>query len=253
MRVLIIEDEIPAANRLKKLILGYDATIEIVDIIDSVESAVQWLNTFEMPNLIFMDIQLADGLSFDIFTEVDIKAPIIFTTAFDQFTLKAFKVNSIDYLLKPIDKKELHQAIQKFSNLYQKNTPNYDQNTIENILQTLTQKQYRERFLIKLGQQFTYISLEDVAYIYSEERLVFAMQSNGKRHIIDQTLDKLQGQLDPSFFFRINRKIIIRVNAIKKIHTYFSGRLKLDILPKAGLEALVSRDRVKDFKRWLDQ
>ena len=252
MKILIIEDEIPAAKRLSNLVHQFKPEAKILEVIDSVEGAIKWLNTFEKPDLLFMDIQLSDGLSFDIFNHTEIQSPIIFTTAYDQYTLKAFKVNSVDYLLKPIDPDELEKAFLKFDKIFRQPQA-YDQSAIENLLKVMTQKDYKSRFVVKVGQQLTYISVEDISYFYSDDGLLCAKTNNGKRHILDYTLDQLEQVLDPSQFFRINRKIITRINAINKIHTYFNSRLKLELLPKTELEVIVSRDRVGDFKEWLDK
>ncbi len=251
MKVLIIEDEIPAAKRLSSLVRQFRPNAQIVEVIDSVEGAIKWLNTFEKPDLLFMDIQLSDGLSFDIFNHSEINTPVIFTTAYDQYMLKAFKVNSVDYLLKPIDPDELEKAFLKFDTIFRQ-PQFYDKSAIENLLKVMTQKEYKSRFIVKVGQQLTYISIEDISYFYSEDGLLCVKTKNGKRHILDYTLDQLEQVLDPSEFFRINRKIITRINAIQKIHTYFNSRLKLELHPKTELEVIVSRDRVGDFKKWLD-
>jgi len=166
MKTLIIEDERPAALRLKKLIQKCAPKAEILEVIDSVEDAVKWLNTFDQPDLIFMDIQLADGLSFDIFQQTTIKSPVIFTTAYDQYSLKAFKVNSVDYLLKPIDPLELKKAMEKFNELYQQ-PQIYDSSAIEALLNNIHSKKFKERFLVKSGQEFSYIPIDDIAYFYS--------------------------------------------------------------------------------------
>lgn len=251
MKVLIIEDEIPAAKRLRKLISQYCPEAKVMDVVDSVEGATQWLDTFEKPDLIFMDIQLSDGLSFDIFNQTEVISPVIFTTAYDQYALKAFKVNSVDYLLKPIDPEELQSAFAKFRNLHQQ-AQEYDRTAIQNLISSITQKGYKERFLVKVGQQLNYVQTKEIAYFYSEEGLVYAMTNTNRRHVLDYTLEQLQDVLDPKIFFRINRKIIVSVEAIHKIHTYFNSRLKLELLPRTELEAIVSRERVGDFKSWLD-
>jgi len=253
MNILIIEDEQPAAKRLTKLIQQEEAEAKIVGTLDSVESAVKWLKTFKTPDLVFMDIQLADGLSFDIFTKVEINSPIIFTTAYDQYALQAFKVNSVDYLLKPIDPDELRKAFAKFKMVYAHEPTTYDQGAIEQLIQAMTKKDYKERFLVKTGQHLQYINVEDIAYFYSEDGLVHLQTNTTKRYIIDYTLDQLEGMIDPHCFFRINRKIITNICAVKKIHTYFNSRLLLDLAPKINLEVIVSRDRVGDFKQWLDK
>ncbi len=253
MNILIIEDEIPAAKRLQKLIGDFQPEAKIMEVIDSVEQAVIFLKKKPTLDLIFMDIQLADGLSFDIFNQTKINTPVIFTTAFDQYALKAFKVNSIDYLLKPIDAEELQSAFQKFEKHYPQDNAGYNQQTIEQLMQQMTQKSYKERFLVKMGQQLNYLKVSDIAYFYSEDGLLHALDKKNKRHIIDYTLDQLETVLSPDHFFRINRKNIISLPAIEKIHTYFNSRLKLDLVPSTPQEVIVSRDRVNDFKQWLDK
>ena len=253
MKVLIIEDEKPAAKRLTKMVQQYRADCEILDVLDSVEVAVEWLETYKKPDLIFMDVQLADGVSFEIFGQTEVTSPIIFTTAYDEYALQAFKVNSLDYLLKPIDPEELEKALCQYDKYHQNKNKTVDNAIIEQLLGTLTQKEYKERFLVKIGQQLTYLKVAEIAYFYSNEGLIFACQQNGKRHNLDYTLDQLAEVLNPVDFFRINRKIITNLNSIKKIHTYFNSRLKLELEPATSLETIVSRDRVSDFKKWLDK
>jgi DNA-binding LytR/AlgR family response regulator len=254
MQILIIEDEQPAAKQLAKLIQRARPQAELLPALDSIESAVEFLSASAiLPELIFMDIQLADGLSFDIFNQVDIKAPVIFTTAFDQYTLKAFKVNSIDYLLKPIEPDELDTALHKYENIYRP-APQLSSKLINQLKDALFSPSYKERFLIKVGQQLIYLRTQDVRYFYSEDSLVYAITLEHKKHLVDFTLDQLEQVLSPRDFFRINRKIILHLEAIHRIHTYFNGRLKLDLLPAPiELEVIVSRDRVPDFKLWLDR
>lgn len=253
MNFLIVEDEKPAAKRLSKLIKKFRQKANIIEILDSVEETVKWLDNHDRPDLIFMDIQLADGISFEIFNQTEINTPIIFTTAYDEYALQAFKVNSIDYLLKPIDPDELEQAIEQFDSYRQGKEKVFNRSTIEQLLNTIAKKDYKERFLVKTGQQLTYLPVKDIAYFYSQDGLIFACQENGKRHNLDYTLDQLGDVLSPDHFFRINRKIITHIKAIKKIHTYFNSRLKLELFPKSSLETVVSRDRVNDFKKWLDK
>lgn len=252
MRILIIEDEIPASKRLSKLILSERPDFQIIEILDSVETAVDWFNNSPTPDLIFMDIQLADGLSFDIFSQANIPAPVIFTTAYDQYTLKAFKVNSIDYLLKPINPEELHNALQKFETLFEKPQP-YDTSVFEKLLKSVSEKSYKERFLVKIGQNLTYVTVDEVSYFYSEDGSVFAQNCNGKKYIIDYSLDQLENILNPDFFFRINRKFIVQLPSIQKISTWFNSRLKLELKPKPEGDIIVSRERVSVFKNWLDK
>lgn len=253
MKFLIIEDEKPAAKRLTKMVKSIRANCEIMGTLDTVEGAVDWLKKNSQPDLIFMDVQLADGISFEIFGQMEVTAPIIFTTAYDEYALQAFKVNSLDYLLKPIDSEELEKALCQYDKYTRQGNKSVDNSVIADLLQTLTKKEYKERFLVKIGQQLTYLKVSNIAYFYSEEGLIFACQQNGKRHHLDYTLDQLAEVLNPDDFFRINRKIITHLPAIKKIHTYFNSRLKLELTPTTQLETIVSRDRVSDFKKWLDK
>lgn len=253
MRILIIEDEQPAAKQLAKLIQKIRPQAQLISALDSIEASVEFLrDPAILPDLIFMDIQLADGLSFDIFNQVDVQTPVIFTTAFDQYTLRAFKVNSIDYLLKPIEPDELLAALDKYENIYQQPTA-LSPAVLHQLKNALTEPAYKERFLIKIGQQLIYLRTEDIRYFFTEESLVYAITRENKKHLVDFSLDQLEQVLSPRDFFRISRKIILHIEAIHKIHTYFNGRLKLDILPPQDLEAIVSRDRVPDFKLWLDR
>lgn len=253
MQILIIEDEQPAAKQLAKLVRQLRPKAQLLPALDSIESVVDFLSgTPTLPDLIFMDIQLADGLSFDIFQQVEVRAPVIFTTAFDQYTLRAFKVNSVDYLLKPIEPEEMEAALVKYENLYQQSTV-LSPAVLHQLKSALTQPAYKERFLIKIGQQYQYIRIEDIRYFFSEDSLVYAVTEENKKHLMDFSLEQLEQVIPPQAFFRINRKIILHLDAIHKIHTYFNGRLKLDLLPRPGLEAIVSRDRVADFKSWLDR
>lgn len=252
MNILIIEDEQPAAKRLNNLILEHRPQFRILDALDSVEGAVQWLRAHPAPDLMFLDIQLADGLSFDIFNQVQVQSPVIFTTAYDQYTLKAFKLNSVDYLLKPIDPEELARALDKFDQFFGKKM-NYDLQTIQQMIQGMAKPHYKERFLVRVGQQMTYIAVTDIQYFYSENGMAYAKTADNKRHLIDYTLEQLEETLDPASFFRINRKVITHIDAIQKIAPYFNSRLKLEIKPKADFDVIVSRERVGAFKNWLDR
>lgn len=255
MKVLIIEDELPAARRLRNLIEEIDASIEIIEVIDSIESAVKWLNSHQTPEMIFMDIQLADGLSFEIFDKVTIQSPVVFTTAFDEYALKAFKVNSIDYLLKPIDKDELAKSIEKFKNLKQQFSENAQPNLhFENLLTSLklNQKFYKNRFLVKLGDRLIPVQTEEIAYFQADEKIVLLITRENKKYAIDYTLDALESQLNPKEFYRINRKFISHFQAIKSINNYFNGKLKIHLLPEIKEEITVSREKSSHFKEWLE-
>jgi DNA-binding LytR/AlgR family response regulator len=250
MRVIIIEDETPAANRLAKLLHSYDEDIEIVKKLDSVESSVAYLNNTENTDLIFMDIQLADGISFDIFEKVNITTPVIFTTAFDQYTLKAFKVNSIDYLLKPIDETELQKSLEKYQQLHRKKENNFSDKMMK-LLQDMNAVKYKERLLIKRGQQLSYLKIENTAHCFADGKLCYAVDFNGTKFLLENNLSQLEEQLQPNNFFRINRHLLVNIETIKKVHTWLGGRLKLEIVPITTVETIVSRERVNDFKEWL--
>ena len=250
MKVIIIEDEIHAAKRLEKLLLNCNDAIEVINKLDSVEASVKYLLTAPNVDLIFMDIQLADGLSFDIFEKVKISTPVIFTTAFDQYTLKAFKVNSIDYLLKPIDENELQQSLKKHQQLYTKADANFSDKLLK-MMQDINAVKYKERLLIKRGQQLSYLKTTNTAYCFADGKLCYAVDFNATRYLLENNLSQLEEQLQPASFFRINRHLLINIEAVKKVHTWLGGRLKLEILPATTAETIVSRERVNDFKEWL--
>jgi DNA-binding LytR/AlgR family response regulator len=250
MRIIIIEDEAPAANRLIKLIQSLRDDVEIVKRLDSVESSVNYFKTSPQADLIFMDIQLADGLSFQIFESVQIDLPIIFTTAFDQYTLKAFKVNSVDYLLKPIDEKELEKSLDKYQQLHQKNKEGFS-NKILQLVEQLNQTKFKERILIKRGQQMSFIKTAQLAFGYADGKLCFAVDLSGNKHLLECNLSQLEEQLAPKQFFRINRNLLVNIDSIQKVHTWLGGRLKLELVPSAPVETVVSRERVNEFKDWL--
>ncbi len=252
MKVIIIEDEIPAATRLGKLLKLVSGDMDIVEKLDSVAAAVQYFQTSAQPDLIFMDIQLADGLSFDIFSQVHINTPVIFTTAFDQYTLKAFKVNSIDYLLKPIDENELRLAVEKYRELYPKKTGDYPDKLMK-MLAEMNMGKYRERLLVKRGQQLSFIKTEATAYCYADGKLCYAVDFNNNKHLLEINLTQLEEQLNPGKFYRINRHLLVNIEAIKKVNTWLGGRLKLEISPATSTETVVSRERVNGFKEWLGQ
>lgn len=252
MKVIIIEDETPAANRLAKLLGGISDDIDIIEKLDSVASAITYFESAGQPDLIFMDIQLADGLSFDIFSQVQIKTPVIFTTAFDQYTLKAFKVNSIDYLLKPIHEEELVKAVEKYRQLYVKKENDFSEKLLK-AFQEMNNTKFKERLLVKRGQQLTYIKTEATAFCYADGKLCFAVDFDSNKHLLEINLSQLEEQLQPNKFYRINRHLLVNIDAIKKVHTWLGGRLKLEINPATSAETIVSRERVNGFKDWLGQ
>lgn len=251
MKVYIIEDELPAANRLRKLLQHQYDEIDIVQTSDSVESAVRFMETKPAIDLIFMDIQLADGLSFDIFEQVHIKTPVIFTTAFDQYTLKAFKVNSIDYLLKPIDETELENALNKFHQFHEQKQPDSFSDKMMKLVQELNLVKYKERLLIKRGQQLSYLKTGNTAYCFADGKLCYAVDFSGTKYLLENNLSQLEEQLQPSSFYRINRHLLVNIESVKKVHTWLGGRLKIDISPATDAETIVSRERVNGFKEWL--
>ncbi len=251
MKILIIEDEHFAAKRMSSLITENMPGAEILQVIDSVEDSIVWMNNNKQPNLIFMDIQLADGLSFQIFQKTNINCPVIFTTAYDEYALDAFKVNSIDYLLKPIELEAFKRAIQKYEQLYKNNLEGVNWKNITNEIFSNKAK-FKQRFLIKTGQAYTYLKVSDIQLIFSEEGITFAQKSNQQRVIIDKTLDQLETLLDPVDYFRINRKYIVPISSIKKMHPYFNSRLKLELNTLTDDDLIVSREKVVAFKTWID-
>lgn len=249
MNCLIVEDEKIAAERLIGLIQKCDPSIAVAGIMQSVTSTVQWLNTHPAPGLIFMDIQLADGLSFEIFEQVVVKTPVIFTTAYDEYALKAFKVNSIDYLLKPVDAGELQCALDKFRENHL--TREVPAQVFENLMYSLA-KQYKSKFVIKVGEHIRVFSTGDVQCFYSMEKSTFLQNNSGRDYAIGYTLDQLEELLDPSLFFRINRKYIICTSAISDIISYSNSRLLLRLHTNHSDDLVVSREKVQDFKKWLE-
>ncbi|MEM8999326.1 MAG: LytTR family DNA-binding domain-containing protein [Bacteroidota bacterium] len=250
MQVLIIEDEVRAANQLQNLLQTLGFGYVLLGIIDTVEESVLWFQNNQAPDLVFMDIQLADGLSFEIFQKVPLQCPIIFTTAFDQYAIRAFKVNSIDYLLKPIQQADLQQALTKFGHSKQQLT--LSKKTLQHFLADMQTPEQREGILVKEGDGFSQLQISDLLYVYSEDSMTFGVTAN-KRVIIDETLDELYPTLDPSKFFRINRGQIVAKSAIVKIAKYFNHRLKLAITQARDQEFIVSRPKAQDFKNWLNR
>ena len=252
LRVLIFEDENLSAEHLENQIRHYDPSIELLGIIESVKQGVDWLSKNPHPDLLLMDIQLSDGSCFDVFKQVHLEIPVIFTTAYNEYAIQAFKVNSIDYLLKPIDFQELKLAFEKFSRQKWKALQNQGQ-VYEQLYSRLLQKnQFKRRLLVRVGEQLKQINIEDIAYFVFKDGMSWAVTFAKNRLPIDYSLDELERMLDPKLFFRINRKLIVKPEAIEKIHTYFNNRLKLHLSPNLESEVLVSRERVQDFKNWLD-
>lgn len=251
MKVVIIEDEKPSAKHLKNVLQNIDSTIDVIKYLDTVKSSVDYFKEGNNIDLIFLDIHLADGNSLEIFTIIQINTPIIFTTAFDNYAIQAFKQNSVDYLLKPILEKDLQFALEKYKKF--KGTDN--SNIIESIAKVYqnVNKLYKSRFLVKKGQLLDYVLSEDINHFETKDSLSFLITSKGNRYNIEYTLDELETMLDPKFFFRINRKVIIQIKSIQKISSYFNSRLFISTNHIESDFSIVSRERVNDFKNWLDQ
>ena len=251
MNILLLEDEKRTAEHLIRLVGEINPDIKVFGPVASLKDAEEWFrNPPQLIDLLFLDIMLADGTSFELFEQYTIHTPIIFITAYDEYALQAFRVNSIDYLLKPVDKTDIAAALNKFS-MMKKALGNQDHSWIKSLFQS-PGAAYKKRFLTKSGDQLRYILVDEIGFFEFEEGIVFAYLNNGDRAIIDQSLDELQEILDPSEFFRINRKTIVQINAIKKIHPYFNRRLSIHLDP-GQKNVIVSRERVPEFKEWLDQ
>lgn len=248
MNVIIIEDEKPSARRLKRMLEKQQ--LNVLQMVHSVKEAVSWFETHEQPDLIFLDIQLSDGLSFEIFEEITVKSAIIFTTAYDEYALKAFKLNSVDYLLKPIDEEELAQAVEKYRK--QQNPKNIDLGELYQLLNGNEQKkQYKNRFSVKVGQHLKFFNTEEIECFYSENKATCLHTKSNRSYVMETSLENLENELDPQIFFRVNRKFFINLNAIHDIVSYTNSRLKIKLDHYNEHEIIVSRERVKDFKRWI--
>lgn len=251
MNILIIEDEENAARRLRTLIQENLDDAHIIAIIDSVEDSIKWFKNNTHPDLTFLDIQLSDGLSFNIFKQVVVNSPIIFTTAYDKYALDAFEVNSIDYLLKPINEKKLKRSLDK----YQKNKKVYSNSTNFNSVQLLKlinlKKDSKSRFLVKKGNCLVIIDINDISYFYSKDKSVHIVTFSNSIYPIKDTLDKIENDVEEKKMFRANRQVLISAKSIRKIHNHFNYKLKLELIPKPEFEVIVSRTKVTDFKEWI--
>lgn len=249
MEILIIEDETRAANQLERMLKACNFDYNLLDIIDTVEDAVLWFQKNTTPDLVFMDIQLADGLSFEIFQKIEVVAPIIFTTAFDQYAIQAFKVNSVDYLLKPIQQDDLNTALDKF--LKSNKPAAIDSVILKQLLGSMQATPKREGLLVKEGGGFVQVEISELQHCYSEDSITFGVTAN-KRFIIDETIDELFDSLDETKFYRINRGQIVAKMSIHKIDPYFNHRVKLSITNPRDQEFIVSRPKTSDFKKWMN-
>lgn len=246
--LVIIEDEKLNADRLIRLVQVIRPGIGIAAVIDSVADAVTWFNNNKCPDLVLMDIRLSDGLSFEIFDKVTVSCPVIFTTAYDEYAVKAFKYNSLDYLLKPVEPEELQTALDKFESC---NDP-VNQLALEGLKDFLHPKEYRSRFLLPYRDGYTSLLVTDVVFFYSEFKNTWAKLADGSEKQVPQTMEELEQQLNPRHFFRANRQFIVYIDAIEGIHNHFNGKLKVAIKKNPETEVLISRERAAQFKNWLD-
>jgi DNA-binding LytR/AlgR family response regulator len=252
MKVFIIEDEPHAAARLENLISELLPDAKIVGKVDSVKQAVAWFTTHDAPDVALMDIQLADGLSFGIFEQCKVSCPVVFTTAYDQYAVKAFKVNGVDYILKPVDKDELSNALKKVS--VSTEAPSADA-LLQNIgaAVQMLMKKYKTRFVIKVGEHLRTIEVDNIHYFYSQDKATFCVTAEGRNFILDFTIEQLEEMLNPEDFFRINRKYFVRASAIQDIISYTNSRLRLVLKGSDDSDIIVARERVQEFRQWLDR
>jgi DNA-binding LytR/AlgR family response regulator len=250
MKIVIIEDEELAARRLEGMIKECDSSIEVIARLESVEDSVEWFRNHPSPDLIFLDIHLEDDLSFAIFEKVKVDAPVIFTTAYDEYAIRAFKMKSIDYLLKPIVQEELARSLDKFHE-FSSPKPQQDMETLFRMFVKPGQPDFKERFSVTIGQKIKTFPISEISWFYSEEGITFMVTNDNHQYPIDFSLDDLTDMLDPKLFFRINRQFIIKMEAIGNIHIYPKSRLKLELKPVSTKEVFVSRDKVTKFKQWL--
>lgn len=256
MRVLIIEDEIPAQRILIDMLAELDRNIEIAGCLDSVKSAIEWFKNNAHPEIVLSDIQLSDGISFEIFQQVDVQSMIVFITAFDSYAIQAFKVNSLDYLLKPIDNSELENAFKKYDgysrNFVQTKNRNADYNEILSAIKN-AEPRYRNRFLIRSNESFYQLPVDEISYFYSSNKITFAVTFEKRKVQIDDSLESLSDQLNPEKFFKINRQFIVNLDAIEKINMYFGGKLTLQTRPEHSEKIIIGKDKAAEFKRWMDR
>jgi len=252
MRVLIVEDEVLAAERLQEMVIKAIPGVEVVAQLDSISTAVKWFEQNDSPDLAFFDIQLADGLSFEIFDRTRVGCPVIFTTAYDEYALKAFKVNSIDYLLKPIDHDELAAAINKYNNIHSSTnpeTPGWQE--VEDVLKMLT-RQHKSRFVVKVGDRIRSVPADEILCFYSLAKATYIQTVDDRHYVMDHSLEQIETLVDPVQFFRVNRKFIIAMDSIADIISYTNSRLKVTLNHKTEEEIIVAREKVKDFRQWLE-
>ncbi|RYY33347.1 MAG: response regulator transcription factor [Sphingobacteriaceae bacterium] len=246
--ILIIEDEKPNADRLKRLIKTIRPGANVLAVVESIADSVAWFIENAAPDVVMMDVRLSDGVSFEIFDKIDINCPVIFTTAYDEYAVKAFKYNSVDYLLKPVEQDELEAAFEKLEA-----TPvSHDKLSLEGLFNYLQPKDFRSRFLLPYRDGYKSVLVSDVTYFYSELKITRAKLHDGSEETVPQTMEELELQLNPKQFFRANRQFIVYIDAIQRVHNYFNGKLKLDIKNSPDVEIIVSREKAGTLKNWLD-
>ena len=248
MKVIIIEDEKPAVEKLQQAIQRYDAGTEVLAVLNSVSDSVRWLLQHPSPDLVFMDIELTDGLSFRIFDQCAISCPIIFTTAFDEYWQEAFEYNSIDYLLKPVKQEKLETALKKYHSLRQHFATNFQQLM---QWQNAPQEKYRKRYLVKRGADYLTVKIEDIAYFYAAHKLVCLVEKSNQKFILDRSLADLEKEIDPAIFYRVNRKYLVNISAIKKVKLYPKSKLLVEVFPATEDEIIISQESMTDFKNWM--
>jgi DNA-binding LytR/AlgR family response regulator len=253
MKILIIEDEPQAAQRLESLLGSIVPQADVIGKIDTVKNAVTWLKSNPAPDVVLMDIQLADGISFQIFDQCEVSSPVIFTTAYDEYAIRAFKVNSVDYILKPVDKEELAGALKKVVNSKRSGAE------MEHLVKTMSEaikkltRNYKSRFVIKVGEHLKTIEVNHIKYFYSQEKITFGVTDENRNFILDHTLEQLEEMLDPGRFYRVNRKYLVSSEAIQDIIHYTNSRLKLVLKGSTDNDIIVARERVQEFKEWLNR
>jgi DNA-binding LytR/AlgR family response regulator len=251
MKALIIEDELPAQRNLQRNIENLFNDITIVGCLDSVQKSIEWLKDGNnLADIIFMDVELSDGMCFEIFDHVTVNAKVVITTAFNDYAIKAFKVNSIDYLLKPVDPAELSAAVERCRKAMSERQKNIDPAALQ---AALTGTKYKSRFIIRIGERIIILDTEDIAYFYSEEKSTFTVSKDGQRYLLDMSLDAIQEVIDPSIFFRISRSCIVSIKSIAKIDRFDVSKLRITLMPESSFEAFVSRIRIGDFMSWLEK
>jgi DNA-binding LytR/AlgR family response regulator len=254
MKLLLIEDEYPAAERLQRLLRQAAPAAEVLGVVRSVAAGRRWFSENPAPDLILSDIQLADGLSFEIFDQAGLTSPIIFTTSYDEYAIKAFRVRSVDYLLKPIKLTDLQAALAKYHDLRAAFSPIAGSQRLEQLLDSLplTNRTYKTRFLVASGEQLLPVEVDQIAYFQTRHELVYLVARDGRRFVLDYTLEQLERLLDPQQFFRANRQLLTHLSAVRRLHPYFNGKLKLDLHPESSEEVLISRDKASPFKAWIE-